>query len=50
MTELCFGALPMGLAQKNMPPEESAEVVAEALRLGVNFIDTAQGYLPWRDN
>ena len=44
VTELCFGALPMGPAQKNMPHEESAEVVAEALRLGVNFIDTAQGY------
>jgi len=44
VTELCFGALPMGPAQKNIPPEKSAEVVAEALRLGVNFIDTAQGY------
>ena len=44
VTELCFGALPMGPAQKNMPTEESAEVVAEALRLGVNFIDTAQIY------
>jgi aryl-alcohol dehydrogenase-like predicted oxidoreductase/NAD-dependent dihydropyrimidine dehydrogenase PreA subunit len=44
VTELCFGALPMGPAQKNMPAGKSAEVVAEALRLGVTFIDTAQGY------
>ena len=44
VTELCFGALPMGPAQKNMPAEKSAEVVAEALKLGVTFIDTAQGY------
>ena len=44
VTELCFGALPMGPAQKNMPPNDSAKVVAEALRLGVTFIDTAQGY------
>ena len=44
VTELCFGALPMGPAQKNMPPEESAEVVTEALRLGITFIDTAQIY------
>ena len=44
VTELCFGALPMGPAQKNMPAEKSAEAVAEALRLGVTFVDTAQGY------
>jgi len=44
VTELCFGALPMGPLQKNMTPEESAEVAAEALRLGVTFIDTAQAY------
>ena len=44
VTELCFGALPMGPLQKNMPVEESAEVTAEALRMGVNFIDTAQMY------
>jgi len=44
VTELCFGALPMGPLQKNMPYEKSAQVVAEALRLGVTFIDTAQGY------
>ena len=44
VTELCFGALPIGPLQKNMHPEESAEVVAEALRSGINFVDTAQMY------
>ena len=44
VTELCFGALPMGPNQKNLPPAKSAEVLSEALRLGVNFIDTAQIY------
>ncbi|MCL2774768.1 MAG: aldo/keto reductase [Oscillospiraceae bacterium] len=44
VTELCFGALPMGPLQKNMTINESAEVVAEALRLGITFIDTAQAY------
>ena len=44
VTELCFGALPMGPAQKNMDVADSAEVVAEALLKGINFIDTAQIY------
>ena len=44
VTELCFGALPMGPAQKNMDVADSAEVVSEALLNGINFIDTAQIY------
>lgn len=44
VTELCFGALPMGPLQKNLPVEESAEIIAYALENGVNFIDTAQMY------
>jgi len=44
VTELCFGALPMGPLQKNLPVEEAAEIVAHALQQGVNFVDTAQGY------
>jgi Predicted oxidoreductases (related to aryl-alcohol dehydrogenases) len=44
VTELCFGALPMGPAQKNMDAESSSKVVAEALLSGINFIDTAQIY------
>ncbi|MDF2570476.1 MAG: aldo/keto reductase, partial [Sporomusa sp.] len=44
VTELCFGALPMGPMQKNMPVKECADVVAHALKSGINFVDTAQGY------
>lgn len=44
VTELCFGALPMGPIQKNIPVEECSELVAMALRSGINFIDTAQMY------
>lgn len=44
VTELCFGALPMGPLQKNLPVEDSAEIVKSALQKGVTFIDTAQGY------
>ncbi|MCL2436719.1 MAG: aldo/keto reductase [Clostridiales bacterium] len=44
VTELCFGSLPMGPLQKNMPVEEAAEVIAHALEQGINFVDTAQGY------
>ncbi|MCL2163314.1 MAG: aldo/keto reductase [Oscillospiraceae bacterium] len=44
VSELCFGALPMGPNQKNMSPIDSAEVLSEALRLGVDFVDTAQIY------
>jgi Predicted oxidoreductases (related to aryl-alcohol dehydrogenases) len=44
VTELCFGALPMGPAQKNMPVADSTKVVEEALLSGINFIDTAEIY------
>lgn len=44
VTELCFGALPFGPLQKNLKPEESAEILSYALDLGINFIDTAQMY------
>ncbi|MEA4846848.1 MAG: aldo/keto reductase [Clostridiaceae bacterium] len=44
VTELCFGALPMGPLQKNLPEEKSAEIVAYALESGITFIDTAQMY------
>lgn len=44
VTELCFGALPMGPLQKNMKAAESSMVVEAALRNGINFIDTAQAY------
>lgn len=44
VTELCFGTLPMGPLQKNLSDEESADLIVEAVRGGVNFIDTAQFY------
>ena len=44
VTELCFGALPMGPIQKNVPVADCADVVAKALQSGINFIDTAQVY------
>lgn len=44
VTELCFGALPMGPLQKGLTVEEAAELVALAMKCGVNFVDTAQMY------
>jgi aryl-alcohol dehydrogenase-like predicted oxidoreductase/Pyruvate/2-oxoacid:ferredoxin oxidoreductase delta subunit len=44
VTELCFGALPMGPLQKNLTVEESADIIAMALENGVTFVDTAQMY------
>ena len=44
VTELCFGALPMGPLQKNMDTESAASVVQAALNGGISFIDTAQIY------
>ena len=42
--ELCLGILPIGPLQKNVPVEEASEIIAEALKQGVDFIDTAQMY------
>jgi aryl-alcohol dehydrogenase-like predicted oxidoreductase/NAD-dependent dihydropyrimidine dehydrogenase PreA subunit len=44
VTELCFGALPMGPLQKNMPLEDCIRLVEAVLEKGINFIDTAQMY------
>lgn len=44
VTELCFGTLPMGPLQKNLELSEGAELIAAALKNGINFIDTAQFY------
>lgn len=44
VTELCFGALPMGPLQKNLSVEACADIVERALRLGITFVDTAQAY------
>lgn len=44
VSRLCFGGLVIGPLQKNLTVEEGGEVIAEAFRLGVNFIDTADLY------
>lgn len=44
VSELCFGALPMGPLQARISEESGGEIILEALRQGVNFIDTAEIY------
>ncbi len=44
VTELCFGALPMGPLQKNLSLDECTDLIIATLEGGVNFIDTAQLY------
>lgn len=44
VTELCFGVLPMGPLQFGLPAEKGGELIAAAIRGGVNFVDTAQSY------
>ena len=44
VSELCFGALPMGPLQNDMSPAEGGKLIRAALEAGVNFIDTAQMY------
>jgi aryl-alcohol dehydrogenase-like predicted oxidoreductase/ferredoxin len=44
VTELCFGALPIGPLQANISVEKGAKLIRAALEKGINFIDTAEGY------
>lgn len=44
VTELCFGALPMGPLQANISVEKGATLISTALERGINFIDTAEVY------
>lgn len=44
VSRLCFGSLTLGPLQCNLPLVEAAEVLEEAFRNGVNFVDTAQYY------
>ncbi len=44
VSRLCFGALPLGPLQKDVPVEEAGDFIAYGLDNGINFIDTAQGY------
>ena len=44
VSELCFGVLPMGPLQADIPPREGAYVLEQALEAGVTYFDTAQMY------
>jgi len=44
VTELCFGALPIGPLQANISVEKGAKLIRAALERGINFIDTAEAY------
>ena len=44
VSELCFGALPMGPLQRGLTPAEGARLLAKAIDSGINFIDTAEMY------
>lgn len=44
VSRLCFGTLVMGPLQRNLTPEAGGELLAEAYKCGVNFIDTAELY------
>jgi len=44
VSELCFGTLPFGPLQKNLPVEEAAALLQAAFARGINFVDTAQTY------
>lgn len=47
VTDLCFGALPMGPLQLNMDLQSGVALIRRALESGINFIDTAQGYMTY---
>jgi len=44
VTEMCFGALPIGPLQANISVEKGAKLIRAALERGINFIDTAEAY------
>ncbi len=44
VSKVCFGSLTVGPCQADLSPEAGGRVIAEALGLGVNHIDTAQLY------
>lgn len=44
VSRLCFGGLVIGPLQANLTVSRGADVIAEALSAGVNFIDTAELY------
>ena len=44
VSRLCFGSLTIGAMQSNLSVEEGAGIIAKAINMGVNFIDSAKLY------
>ena len=44
VSRLCFGTLPLGPLQHDLPPERGAELILHAARQGVTMVDTAEYY------
>ncbi len=44
VSRLCFGTLVLGPLEAALPVERAAELLVEAFRRGVNFVDTAESY------
>ncbi len=44
VTELCFGALPMGPLQADLPREEAITLLQQGMESGIRFFDTAESY------
>ncbi|MBS1348328.1 MAG: aldo/keto reductase [Firmicutes bacterium] len=44
VSELCFGILPMGPLQADMPVEDGGKLLLSAMEQGITFFDTAQMY------
>lgn len=44
VSKLCFGGLTIGPLQANLFPAQGGRIIARAMELGVNFIDTADLY------
>lgn len=44
VSRLCFGSLTIGPMQANMSVDDGAKIIAKAINMGVNFIDTAKLY------
>lgn len=44
VTEMSFGALPIGPLQANISVEKGAKLIRASLEKGINFIDTAEAY------
>lgn len=44
VSQIGYGALPVGPSQANFPVDKGAAIIRHALESGINFLDTAQSY------